>query len=212
MDPTQVAEIEAALVQIPEIRAARLVTDQTGQPVEVHIVATGDKTAKQLVRDVQTVSLASFGLDLDHRIVSVVQFPGEGQPGDALAERRPAVEEISTETKGSTSSVRVALKMDNKVAQGSATGVTSNEGLQRMAALATLDAVRTLLDDGVWLSLEHVAIQRLSSQDVAIATLSVGGGGTALSLSGSAVVFAQQTEAVVRAVLDAVNRRLWRIS
>jgi hypothetical protein len=72
--------------------------------------------------------------------------------------------------------------------------------------------VRTLLDDGVWLSLEHVAIQRLSSQDVAIATLSVGGGGSALSLSGSAVVFAQQTEAVVRAVLDAVNRRLWRIA
>ena len=212
MDPTQVAEIEAALVQIPEIKAARLVTDQAGQPVEVHIVATGDKTAKQLVRDVQTVSLATFGLDLDHRIVSVVQFPGAGQMSDTPVEKRPAVEEISTETKGATSSVRVSLRMDNKVAQGHATGVTSNEGLQRMAALATLDAVRSLLDDGIWLSLEHVAIQRLSSQDVAIATLSVGGGGSALSLSGSAVVFAQQTEAVVRAVLDAVNRRLWRIS
>ncbi|MCA1840367.1 MAG: hypothetical protein ABR507_12145 [Actinomycetota bacterium] len=214
MDPTQVAEIEAALIQIPEIRAARLVTDPAGQPVEVHIVASGDKSAKQLVRDVQTVSLASFGVDLDHRIVSVVQFPGDVVYPDRTNDpgKRPSIEEISTETKGSTSTVRVALRLDNKVAQGAATGVTSNEGLQRMAALATLDALRTLLEGSVWLSLEHVAVQRLSSQDVAIATLSVGGGGSALSLSGSAVVFAQQTEAVVRSVLDAVNRRLWRIS
>src|SRR5687767_85010 len=104
MDHDSVAQVEAAFLRIPEVRAARMVVDDLGKPVEVHIVSSGEKSPKQLVRDIQTVSLANFGLDLDHRIVSVVQFPnGSGAAVTEVPSMRASISEISTETRGTTS-------------------------------------------------------------------------------------------------------------
>ena len=211
MEKIPASQIEQALLQIPDVRAARLVTDTSGKPVEVHIVATGEKSPKQLVRDVQTVSLATFGLDLDHRIVSVVQFPqGTNGAGNKTKDRRPSIEEITTETRGAQSRVKVTLKLGNKESTGEGHGITSAESLQRLAANATLDAIKGFLAEGSWVTIEHIAIQSAGIQDVAMATLSVGTPSGPLRLSGSAVVASQQTEAIARALLDAVNRRLWR--
>ncbi len=69
-----VLELEKELCRLPEISAARVVTDEGGRPTEVHILADTTKHAKQVVRDVQSVALASFGIELDRRIVSVVQL------------------------------------------------------------------------------------------------------------------------------------------
>jgi hypothetical protein len=67
-------EVEKELCRIPEVSAARIVADATGRPTEVHILASTDKHAKQLVRDVQSVAIATFGLEIDRRVISVVQL------------------------------------------------------------------------------------------------------------------------------------------
>lgn len=203
--PRDPAEMDAALLKIPGVRAARVVVDDEGAPSEIHIVAGDEKGPKQLVRDVQTVALATLGMAIDHRIVSVVQFPDSEEIG-AAGEKRIAIDEIATETRGTTSKVRVVLSWGDTTSSGEATGFTSAEGLLRLAAQATLEAVRSLLADGAWLALENAAVQRVGVRDVAVATITVGVGGPALS--GSAVVVGQHTEASVRAVLDALNRRL----
>ena len=66
-------ELEHELCRIPGVTAARVVMDPEDVPVEVHVLATTDKHAKQLVRDVQSVAITTFGLDIDRRVVSVVQ-------------------------------------------------------------------------------------------------------------------------------------------
>jgi hypothetical protein len=67
-------ELERELCRIPEVTAARVVAGASGLIEEVHILSLPLKHAKQVVRDVQSVAMASFGLDLDRRIVSVVQL------------------------------------------------------------------------------------------------------------------------------------------
>lgn len=76
-------ELEDALRQIPGVRAVSVVTDPKAHPTEVHVLAAPGKPAKQVVRDVQSVALTKYDLDLDHRIVSVVQI---GDDTDELAE------------------------------------------------------------------------------------------------------------------------------
>ena len=81
-----VGELEHELCRIPGVTAARVVMDEEDVPVEVHVLATTEKHAKQLVRDVQSVAITTFGLDIDRRVVSVVQLdelPGAGPPGPA---------------------------------------------------------------------------------------------------------------------------------
>jgi len=67
-------DFEAALRQIQGVRAASVVTTGTGVPSEIHILAATGKAPKQVVRDVQSLAMARFDLDIDHRIVSVVQL------------------------------------------------------------------------------------------------------------------------------------------
>ena len=76
------AEVEAELCRLPDVAAVRIVADGVGRPVEVHVLAHTGKQPKQVVRDVQSVALASFGIELDRRIVSVVQLGpnGSSQP------------------------------------------------------------------------------------------------------------------------------------
>src|SRR5438046_2182514 len=67
-------ELEECLRQVPGIRAASVVTGPDAVPTEIHIVASRAKGPKQVVRDVQSMALATFDVNIDHRIVSVVQF------------------------------------------------------------------------------------------------------------------------------------------
>ena len=208
MTEAEGATLEEAILQIPDVRAVRVVSDASGSPIEVHVVASGGKTPKQIVRDVQTVAQATSGVQIDHRIVSVVKFPEEGQEQAVVpAELRVMFEEISTETRGSNSRIKVTLTRGGQQASGESAGLTSADSLIRLAAGAAVDAVKGLQSDGPWLALEDVALVHLGGRDVAVATIIMGPGPQ--TVSGSAVVMGQPTEAAVKAVLDALNRRLF---
>lgn len=196
------SRLEEALLQIPGIRAARVVAN-SGVPHEIHIVSAGGKGPKQVVRDVQTVALATLGMQVDHRIVSVVQFP---EADISIRVPRIVIDEIATKTLGTTSTVSVVLSQGDTTSRGEASGMASVDGLQRLAAEATLQAIRGLTSNGAWPTLEHVAVQRSGVHDVVIVTISIGSGSTILS--GSSVVSGQIVEAAVRAVLDSMNRKL----
>ncbi len=60
--------IERELCRLPDVSVARLVTDDVGRIIEAHIIATPNKHPKQIVRDVQSVALAEFGLEIDESV------------------------------------------------------------------------------------------------------------------------------------------------
>ena len=95
MSALDLTEVEAELCRLPDVTAVRLVADPIGRPLEVHVLAHAGKPAKQIVRDVQSVALASFGLEFDRRIVSVVQLSANGSGHVDLSK----TEEIVTRTR-----------------------------------------------------------------------------------------------------------------
>src|SRR5438552_2368043 len=74
---TRIESFEREIASLPEVRAVRVVATNAGRITEIHLIAEGGKAPKQLVRDVQTLAQAKFGVEIDHRIVSVVQFSGD---------------------------------------------------------------------------------------------------------------------------------------
>src|SRR5206468_9370077 len=79
------ADVERELCRIPEVTAARIVVNGDGRASEVHVLASPEKHAKQVVRDIQSVAMASFGLALDRRVISVVQLEGNGTSNSLMA-------------------------------------------------------------------------------------------------------------------------------
>jgi hypothetical protein len=212
----EVLALEKELCRLPEISAARVVTDSNGRPTEVHILADTAKHAKQVVRDVQSVALASFGIELDRRIVSVVQL-GSAQNGNGHAEPaveagpefRPVLVSTTAEVSGLRSLVRVTLARGEDEAVGFAEGSIATTARHRLVATATVDALRQLETAAECIDIDSAQIVRVGAHDVAIVTVVFVLPPTEQLVSGSAIV-RQHAEAdtVVRAVLDATNRRL----
>jgi len=212
-------EFEAALRAVPGIREASVRTGPDAHPIEVHVVAGGLKPAKQVVRDVQSVAMAQFDLDIDHRIVSVVQIPDSdiaaeaGEPAEVLPQPvdeslpRPALTSITVTKADGDTVVDVTLAIAGSVFTGHATGPSGALHRPRIIAAATLSALTELL--GIPAQVESSQILDVANREVALTTLTL----TIPRLGdqvlvGSALVRGDEEDAVARSVLAAVNRRL----
>jgi hypothetical protein len=222
-------ELEDALRQIPGVRAASVVTGPDAQPTEIHVLADRLKPAKQVVRDIQSLAMARYDLDIDHRIVSVVQIDDGEAPAlrlavppsatdetvdvtdsalaPAEASPRPLVEAVVVRTSHSEAEVTVTLAFGGDVFIGSASGSSAIASRPRIVARATLDALGELL--GTPADIEHSTVMPVGSRSVAVSVLQIQVPRTGEQvLSGSAVVRGDESDAVARSVLDALNRRL----
>jgi hypothetical protein len=212
----EVLELERELCRLPEISAARVVVDPSGRPTEVHILADTTKHAKQVVRDVQSVALASFGIELDRRIVSVVQLGsttnGNGHSEvtvDIRDDFRPVLVNSTAEVSGLRSLVRVTLARGGDEAVGFAEGTVATTARHRLVATATVDALRQLETAAECIDIDSAQIVRVGAHDVAIVIVVFVLPPSEQLISGSAIVREHaEADAVVRAVLDATNRRL----
>ena len=71
-----VEAIERDLARIPAVSSVRVIVEGD-QVQEVHIVCGIGRSPKLINRDVQSLLAARWGVDVDHRKVSVVQLPDE---------------------------------------------------------------------------------------------------------------------------------------
>lgn len=210
------ADVERALCRIPHVTGAHVVPDERDSVLELHIVATPGKHPKQVVRDVQSLAMAAFGVEVDRHVVSVVQLDAEPAPVPAGQPEPPAAVEGRTALVGMTlqslqgsSSVSVVLARDDRRATGSSSRSTTAVGLHRMAAEATLSALSELHPEMPGSDVDGVEVRPLGTRKVAMVSVAHRTGSTDDVLIGTATVRAAgELDAVARAVLDAVNRSL----
>jgi hypothetical protein len=209
MDELDLTEVEREICRLPDVSIVRLVAESDGRVSEVHVVAHQGKHPKQIVRDVQSIALASFGLELDRRTISVVQLGGNVLDESAAPEPRPSILAITAEASGLRSLVRVTLVLDDEEAVGFAEGSIATTARHRLVALATVDSLRQLEPAAECVDVDHAQIVRIGAHDIAVVTVVFVIPPGEQLVSGSAIVRPQQeADAVARAVLDATNRRL----
>lgn len=134
--------------------------------------------------------------------------PGE-HPGP-----RVMIESVQVNTFGTEATVEVRLIVNGLVTSGEATGPAVDGYLLRLCAMATASAVDELLthsdhaDGPAKCFVEHAASVPFGSTQVAVVVLLLSVGGWVEQLSGSAVITGDDRQAMVRATLAAINRRL----
>jgi hypothetical protein len=222
------AEVERELCRIPEVNAARIVTNGDEMPVEVHILASPEKHAKQVVRDVQSVAMASFGIDIDRRVISVVQLEGLGGPEtqedraidpdarpdpiSGLDEARIMVDDVRITRAGVQCVSHVTLRRGEDRAGGRAEGVSATSATLRLVAQATMLALRQLEPAATRADVETASVVQLGDRHIALASVVMVVPPYEEIVTGSAVVrSAGELDAIARAVLDATNRRLTQL-
>jgi hypothetical protein len=226
-------DLEDALRRLPSVRAASVVTGPDAVPTEVHVLAAPGKPAKQVVRDVQSLALARHGIEIDHRIVSVVQLEDQdiasvapataesGKSGEAgesgesaessesgsTAGSRPVLISISLRTTSTDTEAGVTVAHDGHVFEGKAAGPAGAGHRPRIVAAAALRALDDLI--GTTAEVESAVVAQFGGRYVAVCVITLAEPRFGeLALSGSAPVRDDEVAAVVRSVLDALNRRI----
>lgn len=203
------AQLEEAFSRIPGVEAARVVQGPGGVVSEVHILASRERSAKQLVRDIQTVSVASFGVDVDYRKISIVQLEDASAGGSSMTREqptvRPAVVRMTSELEGQLARVEVVLTDGERVASGSAQGPATSG--MRLVAAAVIGALGNV-GRGVGAEADFADVVSAGQQQVAIVVLRIAAPRGEHMVSGSAIVRKDPNDAIVRATLSALNRLL----
>lgn len=198
-----VAAFQEKISRIDGVEAARVVA-ANGHIDEIHVLARRNKHPKQVVRDVQSLGQALFGMNVDRRIVSVVQL------ADSVLDSgsRPALVDVGESTDSNRTEVTVTLKWKERLLVGQSTGAAAAATRWRLVAEATLEAVRQAIQHDVGLGVASMDLPTLGSRQLAIAQVVVVTETSERTLIGSAYVESDESHAVVRSVLDALNRLL----
>jgi hypothetical protein len=216
-------ELEDALRHLPGVKAASVVTGPDAVPTEVHVLATPGKAPKQVVRDVQSLALTQYDIEIDHRIVSVVQIGddevrtvspnGTVEPADSEASGegehvvRPSLAAVMVRSGSGETAASVTLAVGDQLFEGHSQGPAGGSHRARLVAVATLEAVSELL--GQPCEVESATIVATGAREVALSVLTVMVPRTGEQvLTGAAVVRGDEADAVVRSVLAALNRQL----
>lgn len=206
MSTARFHELEESITRLDSVDAARVVVSG-GQITEVHVIAATEKPAKQVVRDVQSLAMARFGTSIDRRVISVVQITPEaiGLANGA----RPAVVDLAEDSNGTHTTLKVTLRYGDDEHTGAATGPAVSSTRLRLIAEATLDALGEAYGNLPPIAIDAIADATVGARTVIVATLvAVIDGGVEQLTVGSAIAGGDAGQAAVRAVLNALNRRL----
>ncbi|MGE5575988.1 MAG: hypothetical protein ACM3TT_02180 [Syntrophothermus sp.] len=214
LEPVQgaatIQEIEQALGQIQNITLIRLVTDHSGEIQEIHALADTGRSPKQIVRDIESMMMARWNLKIDHKKISIAQLGDEDQANSEPS--RLEIRSVSVKKANLIAEVKVELVTEQMLGEGQVSGPASSANLLRLVAEATLRAVQQFVKGDHYFLVEDirkVTLARFETMVVCITLLTPLGEETFL---GTCIVRKDDVDAVMRATLDALNRKLGLIS
>ncbi|MGQ9791420.1 MAG: hypothetical protein ACUVR7_12265 [Armatimonadota bacterium] len=203
--PVPAEQVEHVIRQLRDVLSARVVVDKTGAIQEIHVLVSSNRSPKQVVRDIESALLASHGIVVDHRKISVAQMQG------ALlrsVKNRLRVADVEITVNGTKAEATVHLQRGSETFTGQAAGQGSQSNQLRLIANATVRAVEQACRMTDQIAVEDINPSvMVAGRQIVIAVVNMLSQYGEDVLTGSALVRNDVNRAVVNAVLDALNRR-----
>ncbi|PKM49507.1 MAG: hypothetical protein CVV02_15875 [Firmicutes bacterium HGW-Firmicutes-7] len=202
---TSLMDMEKIMNGIEGISSSKIVHDDYGEIEEIHIIADQNRGAKQISRDIQSLLIAKYDVKVDHKKISVAQISSDEK---SSKDHRFSISAIGYCLIENLVEIKVLLKKDEKEFESTVQGPNSRNNIYRLFVQATLECVHNSLGRNDVFIVEDIARLNVAKQEVVnIAISYISGIGEEL-LVGCAILKKDDYEAIVRATLDAVNRKV----
>ena len=232
IDPWGLKRIEKLLLLLDGVGAIKIVPDGHGSIEEIHVLSSSmNLGAKQIVRNIESALLAEFGLQIDHRKISVARLrepqiktspevlhppTGETTPGVPARVNQPSRDALDSfhleRTGGMRVSCSVLLTRGDEQFKGEAEGPDFEKSRLEVAARACLAALVKAGQDELSLALHGVMKVEGAGRTLVVVAVMGSHGRRRESLAGVAEVRNSLEEAAVLACLHATNRWVTRTS
>jgi hypothetical protein len=221
LDPWGLRRIEKLLLGLEGVGSLKIVPDGHGGIEEIHVLSSSSLGPKQIVRNIESALLAEFGLQIDHRKISIarVQSPEiAAAPAEAPDSSAAAAPVLSSDHRlvlgnvhieraaGQKVTCRVDLAREDSVFTGEAEGPDFERARMEVAATAALEAAQQGAGDDVSLALQGIDSVGAFGSTFVLVAVSGSVRRDSESLAGIVRVRDSVEEAAVLACLKAINR------
>jgi hypothetical protein len=204
VDQSPAERAEEIVRRLRGVVAVRVVPTPQGDIDVVHVLGQADRSPKLIAIDVVSALAAELDVHLDARQVRVAALRPEEQASPVPQARLKFVG-LSVSVVRGNAEVKVHLEDRGMLYEGIASGPGVPRTRLSLVAQATMRAVEVFLRAQGLLVFEGVGVHAVGDHEVAVVTVTLAGGEQE-TLAGASVVRDDPREAVVRAVLAAVNR------
>jgi hypothetical protein len=221
-------EVEKAIEGLKDVRSARIVTDDDGVILEIHVVSDTDRSAKLVARDVESVMVTKLGIQVDHRKISVAKVDDEQEDYEephahaelvstpsgaflAVEDSRVEFVGVSLAQSNLVAEARVELRRNGIPTVAEAAGADSTDSVARIVAEATIEAVQHYFANGGLFTVTAVEQTTLGGKPIIAVGVAHVHERREQTLIGACPIGGDVPRAVALATLDAVNRFLRRL-
>lgn len=194
------------ITKIQGVTHAKVVSDGENLQ-EVHIIAGTSRAAKQIVRDIESTLLAIFGYRIDRKIVSIAQIDTD-EAKKSL--NRIIYQGISVHTEDNNVECEVRLSCGDEEFVSTKRAISTNVNRKKVVARATIAAIEKIIGQASIFDIEDVILN--TTRDITfvnVVTNMITKDNEEI-LIGTAIVKNDVNEAIVKATLDALNRRIMK--
>lgn len=197
--------MEEIINNLPDIISSHVVLDESEAILELHVLSNNNRNPKQISRDIQSALAAKFRISIDHKKISIAQVAFRQNTDNDF---RLIIDSINYSTIGNIAEIKVLLRKGDVVYEGTARGANSTMNAYRLIASATLDCIHSLLNVSNTFVVEDIERINLAKRDVFTIAVSFINSYQEELLVGSAIIRKNEKESIVKATLDAINRRI----
>lgn len=197
------ASLKNMIAKIDGVINVKIVTEND-EITEVHILANNLRAPKQIVRDIESSLLAAFDYRIDRKVISIAQIHTE----DNKALRRVKYSGIDLKTEGNALECTVSLLQDGEEFGEPISGIKTVANRKKIVADATIRTIEKILGQAYLFNIEDVIINTSRDIDFASVLVNMVLNENEQTVVGSAIVKHDMNEAIAKATLDAVNRKI----
>ncbi|MBF7096590.1 hypothetical protein [Alkalibacter mobilis] len=202
---SRVNEMEELINKIHSVINSRVVIGGSDQIIEIHILANSQRSAKQIIRDIQSALITCFDMAIDHKVISIAQVYDEEE---SINVPRLTIKSVEFTTEGLEGKAKVILECNGQTYEGQYQGIRTSSQIHKIVAQSTINAVEAFVQGMRRFVVEEVKTVMISGKEVVVSAVTLIQKNSERLLIGKCVVENDVNSAITRSVLDAINRTL----
>ena len=209
-----IVEIEKFLKNLNDILFAKIILSDDNDIKEIHIITSHTSNPKKIIRDVESLLLAKYNIEVDYRKISIAQVKDDEIDNGHMADDtkplpRLKLANVKVTNNGNHFEVVVDFENNGKLYSGKMSGVDWEKNYEYLVAKAAMEGINSFLEGYVFFQIDEIKkIELESEKKLIVVSLDLIDSNKKENLVGSAVENNDVNHAVVRAMLKAANRRI----
>lgn len=212
----EIGDIEKSLKDLNDILFAKIVLSEDEDIKEIHIITKNSSNPKKITRDIESFLLAKYNIQVDYRKISIAQVKDK-ETGDGKTKEEEELEsslrlkfsDIKVGAIGNQFEVCVKLESNGKIYEGKVSGKNWDKNREYLVAKAALEGMSSYLEGSIFFQVDEIKKIELDSKEIVVVSINLIDSKGKENLVGSTLIKDDFNKAIVKAILQATNRRIF---